>query len=440
MELIRIIRSKDIQEPFYAPRPFGPATEVVKSVINNVKQWGDSALGEYNIAFDKMSPASLQVAAEDIKAAGEKMKAEQGELYDSLCYSRDLALRFAQKQRENFADFEEELVAGLFTGQKNIPVDRAGVYVPAGQFPLLSTVIMTLCPAVAARVPEIVLCTPPRLYPGESAENCRPWADSGILGAVSLFDHIKVFACGGAQAIAAMAYGTETIPKCSVVVGPGNKYVTEAKRRIFGDAGIDILAGPTEVLIIADSTADPAWLAADMLAQAEHDVDAQAVLVTDSESLAYLVREELKKQLEELPAPETAAGSLARNGLIVLTGQLQEAVTIANRKAPEHLELALNPGPERDALVQALKNYGSLFIGHGSAEVLGDYSAGLNHTLPTSGAAHFTGGLSVRCFLKTVTTLRAEKGAGTDRSLKAAEILGMAEGLLAHAQAARIRC
>jgi histidinol dehydrogenase len=298
---------------------------------------------------------------------------------------------------------------------------------------------MTLCPAIAAGVPEIVLCTPPRLHPDDTPESCRPWGDPGILAAISLFKDIKAFACGGAQSIAAMAYGTETIPKCDVIVGPGNKYVTEAKRRIFGDVGIDILAGPTEVLIIADDSADPVWIAADMLAQAEHDVDAQAILVTDSESLAYLVREELKKQLETFPSPETATASLTKNGTIVLTEHVRDAVEIANRKAPEHLELALKAGTERDYLERVLKNYGSLFIGHRSAEVLGDYAAGINHTLPTSGAAHFTGGLSVRCFLKTVTTLRAEKGDGTTRSLKAAEQLGIAEGLVGHAQAARIR-
>ncbi|MDR3284603.1 MAG: histidinol dehydrogenase [Treponema sp.] len=440
MELIRIIRAKDIHGEFYAPRAAAQVTESVKSIIGSVKQWGDSAVAEYSVAFDKIAPASLRVAPADIDAAGAALKTEQPALYDALCYSRGLALRFAQKQRECFTDFEEELEPGLFTGQKNIPVDRAGIYVPAGRFPLLSTVIMTLSPAVAAGVPEIVLCTPPRLYPGESPEDCRPWADAGILGAASLFGgDVKVFACGGAQAVAAMAYGTETVPRCDVIVGPGNKYVTEAKRRIFGDAGIDILAGPTEVLIIADDNADPAWLAADMLAQSEHDADAQAVLVTDSESLAYLVREELKKQLEALPSPETAIASIGKNGVIVLVERLADAAEIANRKAPEHLELALNPGKERDVFVKTLRNYGSLFIGRRSAEVLGDYSAGLNHTLPTSGAARFTGGLSARSFLKTVTTLRVEKGEGADKSFAAAEILGNAEGLSAHAAAARKR-
>ena len=251
----------------------------------------------------------------------------------------------------------------------------------------------------------------------------------------------KVFACGGAQAIAAMAYGTESIPPCDVIVGPGNKFVAEAKRMIYGHSGIDMIAGPTEVFIIADDSANPAWVAADMLAQAEHDVDAQAVLATPSMSLAKKVEEELKKQLEALPTKANATESLARHGKIIITKDLSQACEIANKKAPEHLELALDAGKERDALVEQAHNYGSLFIGHESAEVLGDYAAGLNHTLPTSMAARYTGGLSVRHFLKTVTTLRTQdpKGQGYADSLAAAAVLGDTEGLAGHAQAARIR-
>ncbi len=250
----------------------------------------------------------------------------------------------------------------------------------------------------------------------------------------------RVFACGGAQAIAAMAFGTESIPRADVIVGPGNKYVAEAKKLVYGIAGIDMIAGPTEVFIIADGTADPAWIAADLLAQAEHDIVAQAVLATPDESLALRVAEEIDKQLAVLPTRETAAASIGNCGRIIITDSLEQAASLANRKAPEHLELAMTGGTELAKIVSMVHNYGSLFIGHGAAEVLGDYAAGLNHTLPTSGSARFTGGLSVRCFLKTVTTLRTIEGSsGFKASARAAVVLGTAEGLAAHARAAGIR-
>ena len=225
-----------------------------------------------------------------------------------------------------------------------------------------------------------------------------------------------------------------------MIVGPGNKFVAEAKRQVYGTVGIDMLAGPTEVFIIADDSAHADWVAADLLAQAEHDPDAQAVLATPSQELAQAVARQLELQLETLATAETARTSIQRNGCIIITKDLEEAACLANRKAPEHLELALDDGPQLEALVAMVHNYGSLFIGHGSAEVLGDYAAGLNHTLPTSTSARFAGGLSVRCFLKTVTTLRTVPGSqGQRRSATAAGLLGDAEGLAAHAKAARIR-
>ena len=273
-----------------------------------------------------------------------------------------------------------------------------------------------------------------------------PGADPGILGALAVCFALKeaavrprVFAIGGAQAIAAMAYGTASVPACDIIAGPGNKYVSEAKRQIFGAAGIDILAGPTEVLVIACERAEARLIAADMLAQAEHDEDAQAVLVTRSEALAEAVQREIDCQLARLDTAQTARAALKSNGCIILVDSCEEAAAVANKKAPEHLELAVFDNAEREFFMQNLHNYGSLFIGHTAAEVLGDYSAGLNHTLPTAGAARWTGGLSVRCFLKTVTTLSAQKGAGTERALKAAAVLGHAEGLAAHSAAAKIR-
>jgi histidinol dehydrogenase len=436
--MIHIIRSGELAADFYAPRLSSGAEEAVRAILADVRARGDAAVREYGARFDKCAPETLEIPLSDAAEAARTLRREQSALYDALCYSRDLALRFARMQREAFACFEIELEPGLFAGQRIIPVERAGAYVPAGRYPLLSTVIMTVCPALAAGVADVVLCTPPRKRPGD-ASPAQPWADSGILAAASLCGVTRIFAAGGAQAIAAMGYGTESVPQCSVLVGPGNKYVAEAKRQIFGHAGIDMVAGPTEVLVIADGNADPAWLAADLIAQAEHDADAQAVLVTDSEALARAVDAELGAQLERHPAPETARASLARNGCAVLVPRLRDALALANRKAAEHVELALEAGAERDFFAQRLTNYGSLFVGCRAAEVLGDYAAGINHTLPTSGSARFAGGLSVRCFLKTVTTLRAERGVGTDKSFAAAAEIARAEGLFGHAAAADIR-
>lgn len=438
MSTIKIISAKELSPDFFEPRTFIDDTAgIVAGIISQVRQEGDAALHQLAAQFDSAAPSRLEIDAANLTAAAENLRKTRPELYDALCYSRDLALQFARRQRQSFEDFEEELEPGLFTGQRNIPVERAGLYVPAGRFPLLSTVIMTSAPALAAGCGEVILCTPPHPHPDGSA---KPYADSGILAAAHLCGVHRVFACGGAQAVAAMAYGTESIPRCDVIVGPGNKYVAEAKRQVYGTVGIDMLAGPTEVFIIADDSAHADWVAADLLAQAEHDPDAQAVLATPDEKLAAAVAQQLEIQLQTLATAETARTSIQRNGCIILTKDLEEAARLANKKAPEHLELALDNGPVLEKLVAQVHNYGSLFIGHGSAEVLGDYAAGLNHTLPTSTSARFAGGLSVRCFLKTVTTLRTIAGSeGQIKSAAAAGLLGDAEGLSAHAKAARIR-
>ena len=452
--MIKILKASELEESFFEGRDFGDSIDVVKDVLRDVKTMGDKALSDYGAKFDVSAPAHFEIPQNELKAAAEKMKHENPGLYESLCYSRDLAKKFAERQRQSFDEFEIELAPGLFTGQKNIPVDRAGVYVPAGRFPLLSTVIMTVVPAKAAGVGQVVMCTPPRVHPEELEDakaqgtgipgkpfvGGRPYADEGIMAAAFICGADKVYACGGAQAIGAMAFGTESIPKADVVVGPGNKFVAEAKRLVYGTVGIDMLAGPTEVFAIADDSANPKWLAADLLAQAEHDIVAQPILATDSEEIAKAVQEEIEAQLNDLPTAETARQSVDTYGKIILVSSIEEACEIANKKAPEHLELAMNPGENLEAAKKLVHNYGSLFIGHGSAEVFGDYAAGLNHTLPTSGSARFTGGLSVRAFIKTVTTLRTIEGKeGVLASAKAAGILGDAEGLAAHARAARIR-
>ncbi|MCR4579191.1 MAG: histidinol dehydrogenase [Treponema sp.] len=452
--MIQIQKYKDVEPEFFEGRSFGDSNEVVTSVLEEVKKRKDAALRLYGQKFDVAVPEAFEIPMEELKAAAEKLKIEKRDVYDAIVYSHDLALRFASMQRKSFTDFEEELEPGVFTGQKTVPVDRAGCYVPAGRFPLVSTVIMTVTPAVAAGVPEVILCTPPRVHPDDKLEagktgsgipgkafvGGKAYADEGIMAAAYICGVNRVFAVGGSQAIGAMAYGTESIPQVDVIVGPGNKFVASAKKAVFGTVGIDMVAGPTEVMVIADQTANPKWVAADLLAQAEHDVVAQPILITDSQEFAEKVSNQIEEQLETLTTKTVARQSVDNCGKIIIVDSLDQAVEIANKKAPEHLELAMEEGGLRDKIEKAVHNYGSLFIGHYSAEVFGDYAAGLNHTLPTSGSARYTGGLSVRMFLKTVTTLRVKENAsGTVRSAAAAGYLGDAEGLAGHARAARLR-
>jgi histidinol dehydrogenase len=340
---------------------------------------------------------------------------------------------------------------GLVTGQRVIPVERAAVYAPGGRFPLVSTVLMGLIPALSAGVEEAILASPP-------GPDCLP--DRRILAAAALAGRVcgkspRIFSLGGAQAIAALALGTETIPQVDIIAGPGNKYVAAAKRLLYGQVGIDFVAGPTDVLIIAEpETARPAELArpaklataaelvsADMLAQAEHDPDARARALVPrigegGRVFAEEIRKALDRRLRDLPTRESARASLEAGGLIVIYRDQGEAIRIANAIAPEHLELQTC---EPESWIPLLKNYGSLFIGPLAAEALGDYSAGINHTLPTSGSARFTGGLSVRHFLKTVTTLRCKPGEAFEAARRAAVLIAGAEGLAAHGESAGIR-
>jgi len=437
----------------------------VREIIEAVRREGDTALRRYAERFDKSSPERLETPASMAEAAWESLKKAEPELAGALELAARHIRDFAGLQRKQFADFETELETGLFTGQRIIPVERAAVYVPAGRFPLFSSVLMGIIPALAAGVEELVLASPPM-------EDGFP--DRRILAAAALAstanstgeksparppkDRLRIFAMGGAQAIAALALGTESVPRASVIVGPGNKYVAAAKRMLFGEVGIDFVAGPTDVLVIvgkdsadsvepanqADLTNQAELIAADMLAQAEHDPDARARALVPSGDTAEKISAALERRLAALPEESRtiARASLDCGGLIVVYKTREDAIRIANIIAPEHLELhAENPGEwtvDQGSGV-FLKNYGSLFTGSLAAEVLGDYSAGINHTLPTSGSARFTGGLSVRHFLKTVTTLRCTRGAGYEEARKAAEILGRAEGLLAHSQAASER-
>jgi histidinol dehydrogenase len=413
---------------------------VVKEIIAAVSRDGDAAVRGFASKFDKSSPVQLEVPMQEVTQAAVDLRKNDPELTAAMELASDHIKRFSMKQRGQFSDFEYEMEKGLFTGQRVIPVDRAAVYVPAGRFPLFSSVLMGLIPAFCAGVEEVILASPP-------LEDGLP--DKKILAAAAIAadsfagdssqakkGKLRVFAVGGAQAIAALALGTQTIPRVDLIVGPGNKYVAAAKRILFGMVGIDFIAGPTDVLVIADSSAGADLVAADMIAQAEHDPDARARALVPNAELAEQIGAALEKRLAALPTAATARASLDSGGLVIIYKTQEEAVRIANIIAPEHLELQVGG---TDTWIPNLKNYGSLFIGSLSVEALGDYSAGINHTLPTSTSARFSGGLSVRHFLKTVTTLRCAQGEGFEKARNAAETLARAEGLEGHAQSAAAR-
>jgi len=412
--------------------------KAVKNIIAEVRAKGDAAVRKFASKFDKSSPQKLEVPLSEAKHALEQLCATDSSLAQALELAAKHIKRFSEKQREQFADFEFEMEQGLVTGQRILPVERAAVYVPGGRFPLFSSVLMCMIPAFCAGVEEVILSSPPTQ---DGLPDKKILAAAMIASEIVNNNNIRIFAIGGAQAIAALALGTETVPRVDVIAGPGNKFVAAAKRILFGEVGIDFIAGPTDVLVIADGndgniekTAD--LIAADMLGQAEHDPDARARALVPSKEFAEKILAAIERRIKSLPTEKTARASLNAGGLIIVYKTQEEAIGIANTIAPEHLELQT---ASTDTWIPKLKNYGSLFIGSLCAEVLGDYSAGINHTLPTSTSARFTGGLSVRHFLKTVTTLRCAQGEGFENARKAAEILARAEGLEGHAQSAAAR-
>jgi histidinol dehydrogenase len=446
MGLVKIIDGSEFKT-YFAGVSSGAAntaadTEVntiVSEIIAAVRAEGDAAVRRYATqlflaGFEKSVPEKFEVPLELAKEAWESLAAAEPELAAALIFAADNLRRFATLQKGQFRDFDEEILPGLFTGQRIIPVEKAAIYVPGGRFPLISSALMGLIPARVAGVRELALASPP---------GTDGLPDRRILAVAHLAGVDRIFALGGAQAIAALALGTETVPRVDLIAGPGNKYVVAAKRMLFGEVGIDLLPGPTDVLIITDTKAGTAsaeeaaeLIAADMLAQAEHDPDARARALVPDREMALLVERALEKRLERLPTAETAHASLEAGGLIIVYKSRNEAISIANEIAPEHLELQVS---SPDEWIPDLRNYGSLFIGALAAEVLGDYSAGINHTLPTSTSARFTGGLSVRHFLKTATTLRCSPGKDHAKALDAAETIARAEGLAAHAESAALR-
>ncbi len=395
--------------------------QAVRTILENVRTRKDEAIKEYNLRFDHADTPNLEVSKEEIQAAYERIPSE---LREVLVKAERNIRRFHEKQIANDFVIEEE--DGSLIGQRVMPIEKVGLYVPGGTASYPSTVLMNAVPAKIAGVKELVLVSPP----GKNGEIADP-----ILAAAYVAGVDRVFRVGGAQAVAALCYGTESIPKVYKIVGPGNIYVAMAKKMVFGQVAIDMIAGPSEVMVVADESANPAWVAADLLSQAEHDKLAMAILVTDSEALAEAVKGELEKQTPLLPRCEIAEASLRNYGRIFVTESLDQAFEVANEIAPEHLELAVENPLD---LVSKVRNAGSVFLGHFTTEPLGDYLAGPNHTLPTSGTAKFASPLSVDDFRKKtqICYFTKEKELSVARDVA---LFARSEGLEAHARAALVR-
>ena len=393
--------------------------KLVKKIIVDVQKNGDKAVIKYTKKFDSVELNKIHATKKEIESAAKKADADFMKI---LKTSAKRIRTFHEKQKEKSWQYTED---GITLGQIIRPIERVGVYVPGGKAAYPSTVLMNVIPAQVAGVNEIALCVP----------NPEGRINPYVAAAIKLLGVTEVYKIGGAQAVAAMAYGTETINGVDKIVGPGNIYVAVAKRMVFGQVGIDMIAGPSEILMIADKTANPAFIAADMLSQAEHDEMASSVLVTDSKPLADKVRVELTKQTKKLIRKEIAKKSLNNYGAMIITKNMDTAAALANRIAPEHLEIMTkNPA----GLVPKIKNAGAIFLGQWTPEPLGDYSAGPNHTLPTGGTARFSSPLGVYDFIKRTSLLNFSKP-GFMGLAKTVEAFADIEGLEAHGNTIRER-
>ena len=408
-------------EIFARVTPAVDVAAIVADIIADVKANGDRAVKAYCAKFDKAELTSLEVTPEEIQAAVSQVEPE---FLDILREAAENIRAFHSRQVRNSFVIADK--PGIVLGQKITPIEKVGVYVPGGTAAYPSTVLMDTIPAKIAGCPQLVMVTPP----GRDGK-----VNPAILAAASIAGVDRIFKVGGAQAIAALAYGTESIPKVDKIVGPGNAFVAEAKKQVFGRVSIDMIAGPSEILVIADGKSNPVHVAADLLSQAEHDKLASAVLVTDSEELALAVQAELERQLPLLPRQEIARASIENNGKIIVAETLMAGIEIANEIAPEHLELQVD---DPFSYLDAIQNAGSIFLGRSCPEALGDYFAGPNHTLPTSGTARFSNPLSVDDFVK-----KSQFSYYTPEALaKAADKIAAfaeKEGLRAHGRSVTIR-
>jgi len=394
----------------------------VDAVLAEVRAKGDAALFAYTEKFDGAALTALQVSETEIEAAWASLDSD---FIKTLEMAAENIRQFHQLQVHQ--DFRLEKEGGIVMGQRYTPIEKVGICVPCTPVAFPSTVLMNVIPAKIAGVREIILVTPPAEDGSISAE---------ALAAAKIAGADKIFKVGGAQAVAALAYGTESIPRVDKVVGPGGIFVATAKRKVFGQVAIDMIAGPSEILVVADGKSNPRWVAADLLSQAEHDVLASPVLVTDSRELAEMVQTELEIQLTRLPRRQVARKSVDDNGKIILTDDLDKAVEVVNLIAPEHLELCVD---DPFAMLPKIKNAGSIFLGRYTPEALGDYFAGPNHTLPTSGTARFSSPLSVDDFVKKSSYLYYTEEALHPVADRIADF-AQREGLYAHGQSVTARC
>lgn len=412
---MQIINYENLENNFFDKIEF-EAISSVEEIIKDVKFNGDEAIKRYVQKFDNQELESFLVTTEEILEA---YKQVDNDTIQAIKKSIKNVKKFSEKQLKSIKNLKTKIDKNEL-GHKIIPLDSVGCYIPGGNYPLLSSAIMTITPAKVAGVKEVVACSP-KIKP-ETIVACD------LAGAD------KIYKIGGVQAIAAMAYGSESIVKVNKIVGPGNKYVTAAKKFVYGECGIDFLAGPSEVMIIADETANPEFVSADMLAQCEHDVDARAYLACFSKSFAEKVKESAYNQLEKLSTREIATVAFEKSFAIVVK-YIDEAITLSNKKAPEHLELCVSKAQKH---MDKFTNYGSLFVGNYSAEVYGDYCSGTNHVLPTNEVSKYSGGLSVFDFIK-IQTYQIISKAGNKAISPYASKLAEKEGLMAHKLASDIR-
>ena len=420
--MIKILSGKtDKKDIFNRVAPKIDVSAIVADIIEKVKKEGDEALYELTEKFDKAKLESLTVTESEIKEAFDAVDKEFIRVLKKA--AENIRLFHSEQKRKGF---EIKNLDGAVVGQKIIPIERAGLYVPGGTAAYPSTVLMDSIPAKIAGCSQVVMVTPP-----DKNGKINPV----ILAAAYIAGVDKIYKVGGAQAIAALAYGTETVPKVDKIVGPGNAFVAEAKKQVFGEVSIDMIAGPSEILIVADGKNSAKHIAADLLSQAEHDKMASAVLVTDSLEFAKAVSNELEKQIPELSRAEIARASIDDNGKIIVAENIDDAIEIANELAPEHLELCLdNPFDYLDKIRHA----GSVFLGRNCPEAMGDYIAGANHTLPTSGTARFSSALSVDDFIKKTQYIYYSRKA-LENAAKEVEYFALKEGLTAHAKSAVVR-
>ncbi len=421
--MIKIYKYGEVSndEIFARNNPTGDVSDIVKSIIENVKENGDKALREYAQKFDGANLDGIEVTQSEIDEAFELVDPEFIRILNDA--AENIREFHSAQKRNSFIINNKE---GVVVGQKVLPIEKVGLYVPGGTAAYPSTVLMDSIPAKIAGCKEIAITTPP-LKNGK--------VNPVILAAAKISGVDRIYKAGGAQAVAALAYGTETVSKVDKIVGPGNAFVAEAKRQVFGMVDIDMIAGPSEILVVADGRSNAEYVAADLLSQAEHDKNASAVLVTESYELAQKVQQAIEEQLLKLPRHEIARASIDNNGKIIVAPDIKYAIDIANEIAPEHLELCVD---DPFSLLDSVKHAGSVFMGRYCPEALGDYFAGPNHTLPTSGTARFSSPLSVEDFVKTMQysyyTESALKKVADDVAFFANK-----EGLDAHANSAIIR-